>query len=267
MITSASHSAVGAESVIGKLDKNKEAEHKEGTDQTNISSTEVEATSDKDSLLKFRTNLLRQHIVSAREVRSNDLRTPELDALIETLSTLADVLCTPDNSFNLAKENVRKRLESYAAMSWMDVLQRIQHAMEKSTIKGNPIKASDEQARLIVDALYQITSNNNNRVSQVIGRAADSCYDNIGFHFFKICKGFAARALELEQLPVDLRSWAERTVAQPWNLLQTLARGHVIQCFEQVLHKPIMKSYELALKATKTVGLLKLGLESGLEFN
>ncbi|KAH7246754.1 hypothetical protein BKA59DRAFT_439422 [Fusarium tricinctum] len=212
---------------------------------------------DSSLLLHFQENTLREYMRSAN-VPNSTLQTPPLLSHVDIFTTCAEVLSAPEEPKAPGNADARRILQKYAANYWMahfkqiiDIATSKTDGVQKQTYT---ISAPDQVVTRVIQCFSSISSNKSDVVKKLLQYNAGSCYDdfNDGLPYF--IKLWAQKALECSPnlLGEDVRLWAQRAVENPAQVLQPLARGHVIHWFTEIHEDTASRAFKLAWKAFVT---------------
>lgn len=98
-------------------------------------------------------------------------------------------------------------------------------------------------------------SDQTNCTQKLLQHEAGICYDDFDEGVPYDIKLWAQKAIECSQdlLDKEMRLWAQRAVQNPAQVLQPLARGHVIHWFTEIHEDTASRAFKLAWKAFATV--------------
>lgn len=207
---------------------------------------------DSALFIKFQERSLRDHIGGAK-TEETGLRTPRFTAQVDMFLTCADALCGGDELHAAKQQSALAALQKYAITYWSLHFQELAEAETVAKVEDG-FSVSEDQLVLVVEALYRITTNQKD-VTDLFFKYPNFVYDQFDSDISDVMASWAGRALQCTQrkLSTEAVQWAKKTVAEPKLVLQPLARGHVLHWMSQVGDTSIMISFQIAMKAYKTV--------------
>ncbi|RKK67718.1 hypothetical protein BFJ69_g14243 [Fusarium oxysporum] len=212
---------------------------------------------DSSLLVHFQDNTLREYMRAAN-VPNSTLQTSPLLSHVDIFTTCAEVLCSPEEPGAPEKTEARQILEKYAANYWMA---HFKHIIDIATSKKDglegetyTISAPDDLVIRVMQCFSIISSNKNDVVKKLLQHETGICYDDFDEGVPYDIKLWAQKAIECSQdlLDKEIRLWAQRAVQNPAQVLQPLARGHVIHWFTEIHEDTASRAFKLAWKAFAT---------------
>ncbi|SCO88932.1 uncharacterized protein FRV6_13060 [Fusarium oxysporum] len=213
---------------------------------------------DSSLLLHFQENTLRDYMRSAN-VPNSTLQTSPLLSHVDIFTTCTEVLCSPEESEAPGNADARQTLQKYAANYWMAHFKQIIYIATSKTDGDQEqtytVSAPDEVVIQVIQGFCSISSNTNDVVkasSNLWRYNARSCYDDFndkGVSYF--IQLWVQKALECSPnlLGEEVRLWARRAVENPAQVLQPLARGHVIHWFTEIHEETASRAFKFAWQA------------------
>ncbi|RGP64446.1 vegetative incompatibility het-e-1 [Fusarium longipes] len=210
---------------------------------------------DGSLLVHFQDNTLREHMRQA-DPSCSTLQTPPLQSHVDIFSTCVEVLCTSEKPEALENTDEKHKLQKYAANYWVAHLKRIIDigTSEDDSPQGKvyTVSASDELVTQVIECLSTISSNTNDVANKLSQHGKGACYEDFNdpaMPYFIML--WVQKALESSQslLSEQARLWAEAIVQNPAQILQPLARGHVLHWLAEIHQDSALRAFELAWKA------------------
>ncbi|KAL6408531.1 hypothetical protein AUP68_08389 [Ilyonectria robusta] len=213
---------------------------------------------DSSLLVHFQENTLREYMRSG-DVPNNTVQTSPLLSHVDIFTTCTEVLCSCEEQGELESADPRRTLQKYAASYWMAHFKEILDIATSE--KDYTISAPDEVVIRVIECFSHICSNKMDVVKKLLQHDAGTCYDDFDEGLPYCIKLWAQKALECSQnlLSDEVRRWAQRAVENPAEVLQPLARNHVIRWFTEIHEDTASRAFNLAWKAFATQREIDVG--------